>query len=66
MDVIAFTEDQAKELVAALSGISKSIVVLRSSDVYPANDLLFRRIERMIDPTPLTELPFGRLPVSVS
>ncbi|MEX2260374.1 MAG: NAD-dependent epimerase/dehydratase family protein [Bryobacteraceae bacterium] len=56
VDVIAFTEEQAKGLMAALSGIAKRIVVLSSGDVYRANDLLFRRIQGTVDPTPLNEL----------
>ena len=55
VDVIAFTEEQAKGLIGAFSGIAKRIVVLSSGDVYRANDLLFRRIPGTIDPTPLTE-----------
>jgi nucleoside-diphosphate-sugar epimerase len=56
VDVIAFTEAQAKGLMAAFSGIAKRIVVLSSGDVYRANDLLFRRIPGTPDPTPLNEL----------
>jgi nucleoside-diphosphate-sugar epimerase len=56
VDVIAFTEEQAKGLMGAFSGIAKRIVVLSSGDVYRANDLLFRRIPGTFDPTPLNEL----------
>jgi nucleoside-diphosphate-sugar epimerase len=57
VDAIAFTENQAKELVTAFSGgVAKRIVILSSGDVYRANDLLFRRIHGTVDPTPLTEL----------
>src|SRR6266581_7440885 len=56
VDVIAFTEEQAKGLMSAFSGIAKRIVVLSSGDVYRANDLLFRRIPGTFDPTPLNEL----------
>jgi nucleoside-diphosphate-sugar epimerase len=56
VDVIAFTEGQAKGLMGAFSGIAKRIVVLSSGDVYRANDLLFRRIPGTFDPTPLNEL----------
>ena len=56
VDVIAFTQEQAKGLMSAFSGIAKRIVVLSSGDVYRANDLLFRRIPGTFDPTPLNEL----------
>jgi nucleoside-diphosphate-sugar epimerase len=55
VDVIAFTEEQAKGLMRAFSGVARRIVVLSSGDVYRANDLLFRRIPGTLDPTPLTE-----------
>ena len=55
VDVIAFTEEQAKGLMAAFGGVAKRIVVLSSGDVYRANDLLFRRVEGAVDPTPLNE-----------
>ena len=55
VDVIAFTEEHAKGLMRAFSGVAKRIVVLSSGDVYRANDLLFRRISGTLDPTPLTE-----------
>ena len=55
VDAIAFTEEQAKGLMSAFSGIAKRIVVLSSGDVYRANDLLFRRIQGTVEPTPLTE-----------
>ena len=54
VDVIAFTEEQAKGL-RAFHGIAKRTVVLSSGDVYRANDLLFRRIPGPPDPTPLRE-----------
>ena len=57
VDALAFTEAQARGLVAAFTGIAQRVVVLSSGDVYRANDVLFRRIESTeIDPTPLTEL----------
>jgi nucleoside-diphosphate-sugar epimerase len=56
VDVIAFTEEQAKGLMATFSRIAKRIVVLSSGDVYLATDLLFRRIQGAVDPTPLNEL----------
>jgi len=55
VDAVAFTEEQAKGLMSAFSGIAKRIVVLSSGDVYRANDLLFRRIQGSVEPTPLTE-----------
>ena len=55
VDVIAFTEEQAKGLGRAFNGIAKRVVVLSSGDVYRANDLLFRRIPGPPDPTPLRE-----------
>ena len=55
VDVIAFTEEQAKGLMRAFGGIAKRTVILSSGDVYRANDLLFRRITGTPDPTPLTE-----------
>jgi nucleoside-diphosphate-sugar epimerase len=54
VDVIAYTEEQAKGL-RAFSGIANRIVILSSGDVYRANDLLFRRIPGPPDPTPLRE-----------
>jgi nucleoside-diphosphate-sugar epimerase len=56
VDVIAFNEEQAKSLGNAFNGIAKRLVVLSSGDVYRANDVLFRRIQSAIDPTPLDEL----------
>jgi len=57
VDAIAFTESQARGLVAAFTGVAKRVVVLSSGDIYRANDVLFRRIQRPdIDPTPLSEL----------
>jgi nucleoside-diphosphate-sugar epimerase len=56
VDAIAFTEDQAKALIAAFAGVARRLIVLSGGDVYRANDLLFRRIEGPLDPTPLTEL----------
>jgi len=50
VDVIAFTEAQAKGLMGAFRGIAKRIVVLSSGDVYRANDLLFRRIQGTVEP----------------
>lgn len=44
VNVIAFTEEQAKGLMSAFCGIAKRIVVLSGGDVYRVNDLLFRRI----------------------
>jgi len=55
VDAIAYTEQQAKSLVAALRGIAGRIVVLSSGDVYRANDILFRRVEGAIESTPLLE-----------
>lgn len=55
IDAIAYTQEQAEGAVAAFRGMAKRIVVLSSGDVYRANDLLFRRIEGAIEPTPLTE-----------
>jgi nucleoside-diphosphate-sugar epimerase len=56
VDAIAFTEDQARALVAVFRGIAQRIVVLSSGDVYRAYDVLFRRIQGAIEPTPLSEL----------
>lgn len=55
VDVIAFTERQAESLVDVFRGHAERLVVLSSGDVYRANDILFRRVEGTIDPTPLAE-----------
>ena len=55
VDVIAFTERQAESLVDVFRGHAGRLVVLSSGDVYRANDILFRRIEGAVDPTPLDE-----------
>ena len=55
VDLIAFTERQAESLVDVFRGHAGRLVVLSSGDVYRANDILFRRIEGTIDPTPLAE-----------
>ena len=55
VDVIAFTQAQAESLVAAFRGYAGRLVVLSSGDVYRANDILFRRVEGDVDPTPLVE-----------
>ena len=55
VDVIAFTQRQAEALMNTFRGISKRVVVLSSGDVYLANDIVFRRVEGRLEPTPLTE-----------
>jgi len=55
VDVIAFTEKQAESLVEVFSGFAGRLVVLSSGDVYRAYDILFRRVEGVIEPTPLAE-----------
>jgi len=55
VDVIAFTERHADSLVDVFRGYAGRLVVLSSGDVYRANDILFRRIEGAVDPTPLSE-----------
>jgi len=55
VDTLAFTESQACGLVNAFRGIAKRAVALSSGDVYRAYDILHRRVERPLDPTPLTE-----------
>lgn len=55
VDVIAFTQQQAESLVAAVRGIANRLIVLSSGDVYRANDILYRRVDGPIEPTPLFE-----------
>jgi nucleoside-diphosphate-sugar epimerase len=55
VDVIAFTQQQAESLMHAFRGIAKRVIVLSSGDVYRANDILFRRVDGAVEPTPLTE-----------
>ena len=55
VDLIAFTERQAHELINAFRGIAGRLVVLSSGDVYRANDLLFRRTEGPLEAAPLQE-----------
>ena len=55
LDVIPYTEKQAKDLVNTFRGIAKRTIILSSGDVYRANDLLFRRMEGPLDSTPLKE-----------
>src|SRR5260370_6628306 len=55
VDVIASTQAQAESLVAAFRGYAGRLVVLSSGHVYRANDILFRRVEGDVDPTPLVE-----------
>ncbi|HUI79595.1 MAG TPA: NAD-dependent epimerase/dehydratase family protein [Bryobacteraceae bacterium] len=55
VDVLGFTERQAQGLVEAFRGLAGRLVVLSSGDVYRANDILFRRAEGPIEPTPLSE-----------
>jgi nucleoside-diphosphate-sugar epimerase len=55
VDTIAFTERQAESLVRTFRGLAKRTIVLSSGDVYRANDILFRRVEGEIEPTPLIE-----------
>src|SRR5215471_10025390 len=55
VDVGAFTEKQAESLVEVFTGHAGRVVLLSSGDVYRANDILFRRIEDSIEPTPLNE-----------
>src|SRR6185369_1850035 len=55
VDTIAFTQHQAQSLMHAFRGIAKRLVVLSSGDVYRANDIVFRRVDGDVEPTPLTE-----------
>jgi nucleoside-diphosphate-sugar epimerase len=55
VDVIAYTEEQGKDLTARFNGIAKRAVVLSSSDVYRANDLFFGLVSGPSEPTPLKE-----------
>jgi nucleoside-diphosphate-sugar epimerase len=55
VDTLAFTQQQAELLMNAFTGIAKRVLVLSSGDVYRANDILFRRVEGAVEPTPLTE-----------
>jgi nucleoside-diphosphate-sugar epimerase len=55
VDVIAYTEQQARDLTATFNGIAKRAVVLSSSDVYRANDLFFGLVYSPSEPTPLKE-----------
>lgn len=55
VDVLAFTEKQALSLMDAFRGVARRVVVLSSGDVYRANDILFRRVEGLIEPAPLRE-----------
>ena len=55
VDVIAYTEEQAKDLTATFAGIAKRAVVLSSTDVYRANDLFFGLASGSPEQTPLKE-----------
>jgi nucleoside-diphosphate-sugar epimerase len=74
IDTLAFTQQQAELLMNAFHGIAKRVLVLSSGDVYRANDILFRRVEGAIEPTPLTEssplrerlYPYRGVPVSAA
>jgi nucleoside-diphosphate-sugar epimerase len=55
IDALAFTQTQAESLMDAFRGIAQRAIVLSSGDVYRANDILFRRFEGSVEPTPLTE-----------
>src|SRR5262245_12539880 len=55
VDTIAFTERQAEAVMQTFRGIAQRVVVLSSGDVYRANDIVFRRVEGHVEPTPLTE-----------
>lgn len=55
VDLIAFTERQAKALVAVFRGIARRVVVASSGDVYRAYDVLYRRVEGELEPAPLAE-----------
>ena len=55
VDLLAFTERQAQCLVGAFRGVAGRMVVLSSGDVYRANDILHRRVDGPIEPTPLSE-----------
>jgi nucleoside-diphosphate-sugar epimerase len=55
VDVLAFTQQQAQSLMNTFRDIVQRVIVLSSGDVYRANDILFRRVEGDVEPTPLTE-----------
>lgn len=55
VDAIAFTASHGETSAAAARDLGARLVVLSSGDVYRANDIVFRRVEGSLEPTPLTE-----------
>jgi nucleoside-diphosphate-sugar epimerase len=55
VDMIAFTEEQAQDIMAAFSGMARRIVVISSQDVYRAFGRMIGIESCAIDPSPVTE-----------
>jgi nucleoside-diphosphate-sugar epimerase len=55
VDAIAATRAQTRTLMRTFRGIARRVVVLSSGDVYFANDILHRKAQGPIQPTPLAE-----------
>lgn len=55
IDLIAYTEQEARSAVETMAGIARRLVVLSSMDVYQAYDRLRRVDCSPPDPLPLTE-----------
>jgi nucleoside-diphosphate-sugar epimerase len=55
VDMIAYTEDDARGLVATFRGLARRVVVISSGDVYLAYGRVTRTEPGPIEPTPLAE-----------
>lgn len=55
LDMIPFTEQDARNLVNTFKGIAQRVVAISSGDVYRAYDILRRTEEGAVEPVPLTE-----------
>jgi nucleoside-diphosphate-sugar epimerase len=55
LDLILFTEEQARGLVSAFRGVGRRLVVLSSADVYRNYDGFRGKATALPDPTPLAE-----------
>lgn len=55
LDMIPFTEQDAKDLINTFKGIARRVVAISSQDVYRAYDVLRKLESGAIEPIPLTE-----------
>ncbi len=55
VDMIAGSQQQARDLMSAFDGIAKRVVVISSADVYRSQDVLYGREPGPIEPVPIRE-----------